>query len=103
MAEKIIINYKFLLSPTRQQRSALWKTLQSCRKMYNEGLELWNECYECTKIGLSKPLLDFYFKDRFLDVHSQVKRSLKIQKRCKEILLNLQSEKFKISLHRFVS
>ena len=52
MSDKIILNYKYLLQPNKQQQLALWRTLQSCRHQYNEGLELWNECYECAKAGI---------------------------------------------------
>ena len=76
MADKIIINYKYLLQPTKQQRSSLWKTLQSCRHQYNEGLELWNECYECCKIGLNAFMLNEYFKNNYQNVHSQVKQNV---------------------------
>ena len=76
MTDKIILNYKYLLQPTKQQRSSLWKTLQSCRHQYNEGLELWNECYECCKIGLNAFKLNEYFKDKYQNVHSQVKQNV---------------------------
>jgi len=76
VADKIIINYKYLLQPTKQQRSSLWKTLQSCRHQYNEGLELWNECYECCKIGLNAFMLNEYFKNNYQNVHSQVKQNV---------------------------
>lgn len=76
MVDKIILNYKYILQPTKQQKSSLWKTLQSCRYQYNEGLELWNECYECCKIGLNAFMLNEYFKDKYLDVHSQVKQNV---------------------------
>ena len=76
MADKIILNYKYLLRPTKQQRSTLWNILQYCRHLYNEGLELRSECYECAKIGLNKYDLDDYFKDRYPHVHSQVKQNV---------------------------
>lgn len=76
MTDKIIINYKYLLQPTKQQKSSLWKTLQSCRHQYNEGLELWNECYECCKIGLNAFMLNEYFKNNYQNVHSQVKQNV---------------------------
>ena len=76
MVDKIILNYKYILQPTKQKRSTLWKTLQSCRHQYNEGLELWNECYECCEIGLNAFMLNEYFKDKYLDVHSQVKQNV---------------------------
>lgn len=76
MTDKIILNYKYLLQPTKQQKSSLWKILQSCRHQYNEGLELWNECYECCKIGLNAFMLNEYFKNKYLDVHSQVKQNV---------------------------
>ena len=62
MAEKIVLNYKYLIKPNKDQQSALWKTLQSCRHQYNEALELWNECWECCKIGLRAFDLNEYFK-----------------------------------------
>ena len=76
MSDKIIINYKYLLLPNKQQNTSLWITLQSCRKQYNEGLELRNECYECAKISVDSFDLNFYFKDRFPNVHSQVKQNV---------------------------
>jgi len=76
VTDKIIINYKYLLQPTKQQKSSLWKTLQSCRHQYNEGLELWNECYECCKIGLNAFMLNEYFKNNYQNVHSQVKQNV---------------------------
>ncbi|MDD3160286.1 MAG: transposase [Candidatus ainarchaeum sp.] len=76
MIDKIILNYKYLLQPTKQQRSSLWNILQSCRHQYNEGLELWNECYECCKIGLNAFMLNEYFKDKYQNVYSQVKQNV---------------------------
>ena len=76
MIDKIILNYKYLLQPTKQQKSSLWNILQSCRHQYNEGLELRSECYECCHISLNKYDLDDYFKDRYPQVHSQVKQNV---------------------------
>jgi len=76
VADKIILNYKYLLRPTKQQRSTLWNILQCCRHLYNEGLELRSECYECAKIGINSFGLNDYFKNRYPHVHSQVKQNV---------------------------
>ena len=76
MADKIILNYKYLLRPTKQQKSTLWNILQCCRHLYNEGLELRRECYECAKIGINSFDLNDYFKDRYPHVYSQVKQNV---------------------------
>jgi len=74
--DKISINYKYKLKPNKTQKSALWSTLQSCRHQYNEGLELWNECWECTKIGINAFDLNEYFKSTHKNIHSQVKQNV---------------------------
>jgi len=77
MAEKIVVNYKYALRPTKQQDSAMWRTLECCRKLYNEALDLWTECYQTTRIGANKNLLDNYFKDTYKnEVHSQVRQNV---------------------------
>ena len=76
MVDKIILNYKYLLRPTKQQKSTLWNILQCCRHLYNEGLELRSECYECAKIGINSFDLNDYFKDRYQHVYSQVKQNV---------------------------
>ena len=63
MSEKIIVNYKYALRPNKQQSSMLWNTLQGCRKLYNESLELWQECWQESKIGLDSFILNRHFKD----------------------------------------
>lgn len=76
MSDKIVVNYKYKLKPNKHQRSVLWNILQNCRHQYNEGLELWSECWECCRVGLNYFLLNDYFKDKYTNVYSQVKQNV---------------------------
>lgn len=80
MVEKIAVNYKYALKPTKQQAAAMWRTLECCRILYNEALELWTECYQTTRIGANKTLLNHHFKDTYKnEVHSQVRQNVNVR------------------------
>jgi putative transposase len=74
--DKIICNYKYLLKPNKQQEAALWSTLQCCRRLYNEALELHNEIYEVAKLGVTYADLCDYFKGHYTHVYAQVRQNV---------------------------
>lgn len=76
MPDKIICNYKYLLKPNKKQEAALWDTLQCCRRLYNEALELHNEMYEVAKLGVTYVDLCDYFKGHYTHVYAQVRQNV---------------------------
>lgn len=73
---KIILNYKYKVKPNKEQELKLWRTLQSCRHLYNEALEMKITCWDECKIGVTKYDLEYYCKNTHKDLYAKIKQNV---------------------------
>ena len=68
--------YKYRIYPSSKQKVRLINNFKACKSAYNELLALKKDAYKFGKVSISKYDSDAFLKNKFTDIHSQVKQNV---------------------------